>query len=74
METTILYRNYKGETRLRKITPIEVWFGSTEWHPIPQWMLKATDTEKNEIRDFAMADILTFYRPDEVVTPYEFQS
>ncbi|MFA6429199.1 MAG: hypothetical protein WCV84_01740 [Patescibacteria group bacterium] len=54
---TILYTNYKGETRLRRIVPIEMWFGSTEYHQDAQWLLKATDVEKNAERNFAMKDI-----------------
>ncbi|RYY73303.1 MAG: hypothetical protein EOO52_18015 [Gammaproteobacteria bacterium] len=53
----IIYTNYRGETGLRKIIPEKIWFGSTEWHPEPQWLLDAVDTEKNAIRNFAMKDI-----------------
>lgn len=37
--------------------PKKIWFGSTEWHKEPQWLMTAMDVEKNEIRDFAMKDI-----------------
>ncbi len=53
----ILYLNYKGETAVRTILPHRVWFGSTQWHPEPQWFLKAWDMDKGEDRDFAMKDI-----------------
>ena len=53
----ITYRNWRGETRERTIEPKEVWFGSTEWHPEDQWLLKALDVEKGEVRDFALKDI-----------------
>ncbi|MFO0781909.1 MAG: hypothetical protein U0524_03410 [Candidatus Saccharimonadales bacterium] len=54
---TITYTNYRGETAERKIIPIEVWFGKTEWHPEEQWFLKAHDIEKDAERDFALTDI-----------------
>jgi len=38
--------------------PIEIWFGSTEWHKQDQWLLAATDLDKNERRDFALQDIV----------------
>ena len=35
----ILYTNYRGETAIRTIFPLEIWYGSTDWHPEPQWLL-----------------------------------
>lgn len=51
------YRNWRGETGIRMAEPVGLWFGSTEWHPVPQWFFRATDTEKNAIRDFAVRDM-----------------
>ncbi|CAN7519707.1 hypothetical protein [Brucella pseudogrignonensis] len=53
---TLVYTNYRGETSERTITPIKPWFGSTEWHPEPQWLLTAFDHEKQATRDFALKD------------------
>lgn len=53
----IRYTNYKGETADRSIVPARVYFGSTQWHPEPQWLLEAFDVDKNEIRTFAFKDI-----------------
>lgn len=53
---TVSYINYRGEISLRTITPLKPWYGSTEWHPVPQWLLKAYDHDKLEERDFALAD------------------
>jgi hypothetical protein len=53
---TLSYKNWKGEVADRMIMPTTVWFGTTEWHPNPQWFLKGTDLEKREERDFAIAD------------------
>jgi len=51
------YTNYRGERRKRVIIPHGLIFGSTDWHPKPQWLLSAEDVEKEEIRHFAMKDI-----------------
>jgi predicted DNA-binding transcriptional regulator YafY len=51
------YTNYKGERSVRTIRPICIWFGSTEYHKEPQFLLNALDVDKNEERDFAMKDI-----------------
>jgi hypothetical protein len=39
------------------LEPVQVWFGSTQWHPEPQWFLNARDLEKREYRDFALKDM-----------------
>lgn len=57
-EFSAWYRNYKGEVQWRIILPIEIWYGSTEWHKGDQWFLKAFDPQKGEQRDFALTDFL----------------
>lgn len=52
----IIYTNYRGETAERIISPQRAWFGATEWHPEPQWLLTAFDHEKQANRDFAFKD------------------
>ncbi|MDP9675356.1 putative DNA-binding transcriptional regulator YafY [Paenibacillus jamilae] len=54
------YKNYKGEVSLRHVYPQGIRYGSTEWHPEEQWLLKAWDYAKGEYREFAMKDILEF--------------
>jgi len=56
-QVKILYTNWRGEKAWRTIVPIEIWFGSTEWHKEAQWLLKAVDIEKDAHRDFALKDI-----------------
>ena len=56
-EVTILYTNYKGQTRYRKIVPKNIEFTSTNWHKEKQWILNALDVEKQELRGFAIKDI-----------------
>ena len=53
---TLTYTNWRGETAQRTIVPQRVWFGSTDWHPEPQWLLTALDAEKGAERDFALKD------------------
>lgn len=52
----IIYTNHRGITDKRTIIPGMMWFGSTEWHPEPQWLIKAWDVEKQAERDFALKD------------------
>ena len=56
------YTNYRGERSVRVVIPVEGGnrFGSTEFHPEPQWLLEAHDVEKNALRTFAMRDIHSF--------------
>jgi hypothetical protein len=51
----VTYTNWKGERRLRKIAPVELWWGATPWHPTPQYLLKAVDLEGGLTKDFAMS-------------------
>jgi hypothetical protein len=54
---TIDYTNYRGERGLRRILPLDIKFGSNEWHPEPQWLLIAIDEDKKAERIFALKDI-----------------
>ena len=51
----LTYTNWRGQTAVRRIVPLRVWFGSTAWHPDPQWLLTAIDMDKGWKRDFALA-------------------
>lgn len=50
-------KNYRGEVSERRIQPISLWFGSTAYHPKPQWVLTATDLDRKVVRDFALKDM-----------------
>lgn len=54
----IYYRNHRGESSWRQITPGWMYFGSTKWHPEQQWLMIAYDHDKQADRDFALRDIL----------------
>lgn len=63
---TINYTNCEGITADRKIQPLHIWFGTTEYHKTPQFLLNAIDLDKNVERDFAMNqihNINVFYNP-----------
>lgn len=53
---TLAYTNYRGETSTRRIIPKSVRYGSTPWHPEPQWLLLAWDDDKQADREFALKD------------------
>lgn len=61
----LVYTNYKGETSERHIIPKGMNWGSTPWHPEPQWLVVAYDLDKKAYRDFALRD---FRGPMEVVS------
>jgi hypothetical protein len=50
------YTNYRGEWSMRRIRPVRLWVGSTDWHPEPGLLLEALDLGKNETRHFAVKD------------------
>ncbi len=54
---SVLYKNYRGEEGTRKIIPLQIYFGSTEFHPTDQWLLKVWDCDKNDYRVYAFKDI-----------------
>jgi predicted DNA-binding transcriptional regulator YafY len=51
------YSNHRGERGFRKVLPFRLWFGVTEFHPAPQWFLRAWDFNRNAMRDFAITSI-----------------
>lgn len=59
----IEYTNWEGATAPREIAPFGLWFGATQWHPVPQWMLRAVDVASGRVKDFAMADIRAWGAP-----------
>lgn len=56
-QVKIRYEDYRGETSLRVVVPVKIWFGATEWHSEPQWLLEALDVQKRADRSFAVKDI-----------------
>lgn len=56
-DLVFLYTNWKGETGVRRVKPLEIFFGQNEWHKEAQWLLKAFDYEKKALRFFALKDM-----------------
>lgn len=53
------YTNHKGKKGFRRARPYidRIYFGTSEWHREPQWIMPAYDFWKKEDRDFAMKDM-----------------
>lgn len=51
------YTNHRGERAERLIVPHRWYWGSSAWHPEPQWLLDAEDVEKHQDRTFALCCI-----------------
>jgi hypothetical protein len=56
-EYKFTYKNWRGEIAQRHVKVMSIWYGTTQWHPEPQWFMHALDLDKKEIRDFAMRDM-----------------
>lgn len=50
------YTNWRGETAMRMVTPVQIWFGETEYHTDPQWLMDGLDHDKGAARTFALKD------------------
>lgn len=73
----VTYTNWKGVTSERTITPNSIRFDATDWHPEPQWLLRAWDEDRQAWRDFALkdfdfrADLATRQQAEAVAAAYE---
>jgi hypothetical protein len=61
-EIRFRYVNWKGEEGIRRAIPIGLCWGSNEYHPTPQHLLRAYDCDKNGLRTFALLDIKEWLR------------
>jgi hypothetical protein len=51
----VVYKNWRGETRLRTIVPRSIRYGiAPPWHPEPGYILTALDGEDGREKDFAL--------------------
>lgn len=55
-QINLTYTNWRGEKAVRLVMPKRLWFGTTEFHPEPQWLLEVYDIEKQAFRDYALKD------------------
>lgn len=45
------YTNHAGKRAMRRVVPLKLWFGESEYHPAaigPQWYLRALDIDKGD--------------------------
>lgn len=54
---TVTYTNHRRETQQRRIHPSRIFYGHSQWHTSPQWLLLAYDGDKKANRTFALNDI-----------------
>lgn len=69
---SFVYTNWKGEVETRRVEPIKLYYGSTEWHPKEQWLLEAMDLDKGAIRQFAVNDIIDYVTEEDRHAAYLF--
>ena len=60
----VVYTNWRGKTRVRRIYPIRIYWGKTEYHPEEQWLLEVWDIDKDAPRTYAMKDIHAWFVPE----------
>lgn len=53
----VRYKNWKGEVAIRNIIPLEVFYGSTEYHREEQWFMRVWDLDKENFRNYALKDV-----------------
>lgn len=53
----VRYKNWKNEIAARNIIPLDIYYGSTEYHKDEQWLLKVWDLDKKDYRIYALKDI-----------------
>jgi hypothetical protein len=68
----MVYKNWRGEIRSRRILPHpdRMRFGTTEWHPEPQWLMGATDLEDGKLKEFAMDSIRVWEKAEDQSLPW----
>lgn len=52
------YRNWQGVVADRTAKFEALIYTSNEWHRTPQWLVKAYDLDKGEVRLFALKDMM----------------
>lgn len=50
----IKYTNWKGETEVRKLEPLSLYFGTTEHHTEPQWLVSCYDIDRKHVRHYSL--------------------
>ncbi len=53
----VVYKNWRGEIGLRRIIPLDIFYGSNEFHKEQQWLMRVWDVDKKDYRTYALRDI-----------------
>lgn len=59
---TFYYKNWRGEKGYRRVVNPEIVYKETEYHKGLQFILKGFDLDKQDFREYAMADIIEYIR------------
>jgi|HubBroStandDraft_3_1064219.scaffolds.fasta_scaffold08076_14 hypothetical protein len=51
------YKNWRGEEGYRRVRPLSMRWGSSQWHKEKQWLLLGYDTENDKQREFAVKNM-----------------
>lgn len=51
------YTNWRGVRSERRILPVHLWYGSTEHHERPGWLVRSLDLDRQEARDFSLSTV-----------------
>ena len=54
---TFWYVNHAGVGSVRRVIPLAAWFGSTEHHAAPCWLLRAFCLDRQALRDFDLGKV-----------------
>lgn len=55
-EMVFWYKNFRGEEAYRRVRPISLRYGTSEFHHESTWLLLAEDLERGVEREFALKD------------------
>lgn len=55
------YTNYRGEKGIRTIVPVNFYFGTTDYHPEAQWLVKLWDCDRQAERIYALKEITRWF-------------
>lgn len=51
------YTNWRGEYSVRRVMPVKLYWGASEYHKERQWLLLAYDVDREQDRTFAFKDM-----------------
>jgi hypothetical protein len=49
-----IYTNHRGITETRRVQVKGIRFGTSEYYPVPEWLITGFDTARNAMREFAV--------------------